>query len=62
MKRVANQRKREQRDRTERQDGGDGVGGVLIVGVNGALRRDDRSDPADRRADREKVSERPELT
>ena len=51
VERVADQRKGEERDGAEREDGGDGVGGVFVVGVDGRLGGDDGRDSADGRAD-----------
>jgi hypothetical protein len=48
---VSDQGKTEQRDSSEREDGGDRVAGVLVVGTDRALARDDRRDATDGRAD-----------
>ena len=50
---MADEGKEDQRDGTQGKDGGDGDGGVLFVGIDGALRGDDGGDAADAGADSE---------
>ena len=57
VQRVANQRKCKKRNRAEGKNGGDGIGRVFIVGVDGRLGGNDGGDSANRGADREKRSE-----
>ncbi len=57
MECVPNEREKEERHGAQSQDGGDGVGGVLLFGVNGSLGGDDGGDSADRRADGEQRGE-----
>jgi hypothetical protein len=57
VQRVSDEGEDEERDGSEREDGGDSVGGVLFVGFDGALRGDDGGDSADRTADREQRDE-----
>ncbi len=47
---VTDERKNKERNRTEREYGGDGEGGIFFVGVDGALGGDDGRDAADRGA------------
>jgi hypothetical protein len=57
MEGVADERKREESDGAESEDGGDGEGGIFVVGIDGALSGDDSADTADRRTDSEKRGE-----
>jgi hypothetical protein len=51
-----------ERDRPQSKDGGDGGGGVFLIGVDGALRGNDCRDPADAGAHGQQRRElRPEL-
>ena len=50
MQGVANEREEKERNRAQQEDRGDGIGRVLFVGVDRALRRDDSGDPANRRS------------
>ena len=54
---VADQREGEEGERAEGEDGGDGGGGVLLVGVDGALCGHDRCHAADGAADGEQAGE-----
>ena len=44
---VTDEREDEERDCSERQDSGDGEGGIFFVGIDGALRGNDGRDAAD---------------
>ena len=57
MEGVADEREGEESDGAESEDGGDGEGGVFVVGVDGALRGDDGADAADGGANGEKRGE-----
>ena len=47
----------EEAECAEGENGGDGEGGVVVVGIDGALGRDDGGDAADRGAHREQAGE-----
>ncbi len=57
MERVADEREGEEGEGAESENGGDGEGGVFIVGVNGAFGGDDGADTADGGADGEERGE-----
>src|SRR5580704_6385726 len=57
MQRMADKRKREERDCAEREDGRDGEGRIFIISIDGAFRSDDGADAADRGADRKQGAE-----
>src|SRR5713226_3170203 len=57
VQRVANQRKREERQSAEREDGSNRERGVFVVGFDGALRGDNGADAADSRPNRKERSE-----
>jgi len=57
VQQMANGGEGEQSDGAQRQDGGDGRRGFLLVGINGALRGHDRGDATDRRTDGEQAGE-----
>ena len=44
---AADRRKRKQAERAQGENGGDRIGDIFIVGVNGSLGRDDGGDAAD---------------
>jgi len=50
MQSVPNQRENEERDRAERENRGNGVGRIFLVGVNRSLCRNNGGDAADRRS------------
>ena len=47
----------EEAERAQREDGRDGEGGVLVVRLDRALRRDDRRDAADRGSHRQQAGQ-----
>src|ERR1700674_499763 len=57
MKNMADQRKREQSQRAERENRGDGERGIFVIGFNGALGGDDGAHAADRRTNGKKRCE-----
>src|ERR1700722_16153897 len=57
MQSVPNQWENEERDRAERENRGNGVGGVFFVGVDRSLCRDNGRDAADRRSNSQQGNE-----